>query len=175
MGIRTDTLNQFLYNSFKPVITYKNTLDTIDDLDEKKETYYDTHKQNTMDTIKDEDIIAVNETIYTAPVSLPKIGNLKYPILKKGQEIYGKDIHSLHSWLKCEVINVFNSNFALIKFDVYEKLMTTKLIAYLEPSPILFPVGTRVIAELNNTNSTTNNNFCAGFIGEPPKLLNKFR
>lgn len=107
----------------------------------------------------------LNHLLYNYPI---------YPTLNKGQVIYAKDINS-YSWLKCDVINVVNRHFALVKFNSEDKLMSTKSIAYFEPSPILFSVGTRVIAELNYTNSTTNNNFCAGFIGEPPTLLNKLR
>lgn len=126
--------------------------------------------------ITDKDIITLNDiTVCTIPADLPKEGPLEYPSLTVGQKMYAKKFTLLDPWYRCRVQAVINSDYMHIKFSTDEKLLTTKDVAYVTPSSVRFPVGSRVIANYSETSNRFLNNFYAGIIAEPPTLLNKFR
>lgn len=54
------------------------------------------------------------------------------------------------------------------------KQVTGKQMAYVSPSPIRFPVGTRVIAIFQD-NDWSKECYYSGVIAEPPKSMNKYR
>lgn len=52
------------------------------------------------------------------------------------------------------------------------KIVSGKQVAIAQPSPVIIPVSTRVVALFQDVNS---NNFYSGVIAEPPKSTNKYR
>jgi histone-lysine N-methyltransferase SETDB1 len=54
------------------------------------------------------------------------------------------------------------------------KQVTGKQVAYTTPSPVRFPVGTRVIAIFQD-NDWSKECYYSGVIAEPPKSMNKYR
>lgn len=126
--------------------------------------------------ITDKDIITLNDvTVCTIPADLPQDGPLEYPTFKVGQHMYGRKFSLLDPWYKCKIQAIINTDYLHIKFNTDEKLLTTKDVAYFTQSSARFPVGSRVIANYSETDNRILNNYYAGIIAEPPKILNKFR
>ena len=58
------------------------------------------------------------------------------------------------------------------KEDKQVKNLSGKYMAACTPSPVIIPVGTRVVAIFQDTFSS---NYYSGVIAEPPKITNKYR
>lgn len=124
-------------------------------------------------------LIAVNETICSVPVDLPKEGPMVYPTLRNGQAVYAMKTTLLEPWFKCIITGIFD-RYVQINFDGEVKLLRPSYIAYCPRNPVRFPVGSRVTAKYTNLNNDYYDGknidyFYAGVVAEPPSLLNKFR
>jgi len=161
-----------LKSNLKPVAACTATIIDIIDLEQNKTTRKNSNKQNEID--QNTDVIAVNRIVHRVPVNLPIKSRLTYPLLKNGQMIYA-EFNSLQPWLICKVKRTITKDFTLIMLQSVEKLLTTQLVAYFQPCPVQYYIGTRVIAKLKHMNSRIINDFHPGIIAEIPKLLNKFR
>lgn len=58
------------------------------------------------------------------------------------------------------------------KYNGAIKTISGNLLALAEPSTVVIPVRTRVVAIFHDVNSS---NYYSGIIAEPPKSTNKFR
>lgn len=132
------------------------------------------------------DIVAVEEVEVTAPkVNLPPIGTLQYPAVSVGDLVYVMKVSCFGVWVKGKVVEVCPrgpdgiGNYKVRTESSYRsqctKTVTGKQMAYSKPSAVRYPVGTRVIAVFQNTDSPGKEAFYVGLIAEPPKHLNKFR
>ncbi|VVC45391.1 Post-SET domain,Methyl-CpG DNA binding,Pre-SET domain,SET domain,DNA-binding domain [Cinara cedri] len=124
----------------------------------------------------DGDVITLNSVIVCdIPDDLPNEGPLEYPTLQIGQHMFAKKFSLLDPWYKSKIQAIINNDYLHMKFSSDEKLLTTKEVAYFDPSPVRFPIGARVLAKYSETENQILSNYYAGVIAEPPKLLNKFR
>jgi len=176
-----ETIRNSLYDSYKPILHNVGSVD-IDHLGnmkvkkrvkDKTNNTFNAKKED--DKLDKEDVIAINSTICAVPADLPKEGPLEYPLLCEGQTVYGMKLSLMQPWFKCKIKSVINNDYVHIKFESDEKLLTTKEIAYFVPSPVQFPVGTRIISKFTDIDTKVTDCFYAGVIAEPPKILNQFR
>jgi len=107
--------------------------------------------------------------------SLPKEGRLVYTNVVSGQVVFAMKLGMKDPWYRCKVKSVLPEGYILVTFQTGEKLLSSKEIAYTSVSPVIFPVGCRVIAKFTDSNSKCVNEFYAGIIAEPPKQVNNFR
>jgi histone-lysine N-methyltransferase SETDB1 len=130
-------------------------------------------KENKEDEI-DKDVIAINRTICAIPSDLPKEGTLEYPPLQIGQTVFATNLSTMLPWSEAILSTKENENLVNVYVDGKLNIIPIRSIAYVTPSPVQFPVGTRVLAKIDH-NFKKIDYFYAGIIAEPPKLLNKFR
>lgn len=173
-----DDFKNVLYEPHRPTITVLDPVD-IDELEKQKEEAKKTIIKpiiNQEEDTTDKDIITLNSTICFTPADLPKEGLLEYPPLRNGQIVYAMKDTLVQPWCKCKIKSVINNDYMHIKFDLEEKLLTTKQVAFSTQNPVRFPVGSRVIAKFSDPYSySIHDLFYAGVVAEPPKILNKFR
>jgi len=107
--------------------------------------------------------------------SLPKEGQLVYTNVVSGQVVFAMKLGMKDPWYRCKVKSVLPDGYIHVTFQTGEKLLEPKEIAYTSVSPVIFPVGCRVIAKFTDSNSKCVDEFYAGIIAEPPKKVNNFR
>lgn len=130
------------------------------------------------------DIVAVEE-VEVPQIKLPPIGSLKYPQVTIGDLVYVMKVSCFGVWVKGKVVEVGPrsaegvGSYKVRTESSYRaqgtKTVTGKQMAYSKPSAVRYPVGTRVIAVFQNTDSPGKEAYYVGLIAEPPKHLNKFR
>jgi len=187
------SLRNEIYDPYQPIITNLEPVD-INELEEnieKKQKVkmsreeinkfieeYKTpieSKRIKLDKSNKEDIITINSTVCVIPNGLPKEGHLVYTNIVSGQVVYAMKLSIKEPWYRCKVKTIVNEDYIHVTFQTGEKLLTTKEIAYTSLSPVRFPVGCRVIAKFTDPNSKRVDEFYAGIIAEPPKIVNNFR
>ncbi|XP_001952618.2 histone-lysine N-methyltransferase eggless [Acyrthosiphon pisum] len=145
-------------NSKKSDISDKDDIITIDRTESDKD-----------------DIITIDRTVCVVPANLPVEGPLEYPGVEAGQIVYAMKLTKNDPWYIAKIKNIVNEDYVHVMFYTGEKLVTTKQIAHHTLNSVRFPVGCRVIAKFTDPNSKYTDEFYAGLIAEPPKMLNNFR
>lgn len=182
MNENIKAMKKTLYDPYTPVVTNSGSVDLEDmenvcgmkSMKQKTNLEIEVEKVDNKDD-NVEDVIAITSAICQIPSDLPKEGPLEYPPVCEGQLVYAMKLTLLQPWLKCKIKSVINDDYVHIKFDSDEKLLMMKEIAYSTPSPVQFPVGSRIISKFKDVDSNVTDTFYAGVIAEPPKLLNQFR
>ncbi|XP_026812742.1 histone-lysine N-methyltransferase eggless-like [Rhopalosiphum maidis] len=189
-----NSLRNELYNPYQPIITSLDPVD-INDLEENIEEENEEDliipiedqlpieevitpkeaKRLRLDKSDKEDIITINRTVCPIPANLPMEGPLEYPPLESGQTVYAMKSTLIQPWYRCKIKTLINIDYVHVKFENDEKLVTTKEIAFCTLNPVRFPVGCRVIAKYTDPNYRHVDEFYAGVVAEPPKMLNEFR
>lgn len=178
-------LRDSVYEPYEPILVVEEIVD-LDELSNNNErecveqncnSNINHNEENTeTEEQMDRDIITVNSImVCDIPDDLPNEGPLEYPTLQIGQQMFGKKFTLLDPWYKSKIQAIINEDYLHMRFSSDEKLLTTKEIAYFDPSPVRFPIGSRVLAKLSKIDNQLLSNYYAGVIAEPPKLLNKFR
>jgi len=122
-----------------------------------------------------DDIITIDRTVCVVPANLPLEGVLEYPDVEGGQTVYAMKLTIKEPWYSGYIKNIVNQDYVHVIFELGEKLVTTKQIAYYTLNSVRFPVGCRVIAKFTDPNTKCIDEFYAGLIAEPPNMLNNFR
>jgi len=189
-----ELLRNKIYGPYEPIITNLEPVD-INELEENMEEEQEEvktpikemnvpieeieipkeSKRFKPDKSDKDDIITIDRTVCVVPANLPFEGPLEYPVVEVGQIIYAMKLSLKDPWYRGKVKNIVNEDFIHIVFQSGEKLVTTKQIAYSTLNSVRFPVGCRVIAKFTDPNSKRIDEFFAGIVAEPPKMLNNFR
>lgn len=175
-GIKSDKIKDYKTDKNKEEESITNKLHKVDKegkTDQDKQNIKVIAKENKEDET-DKDVITINRTVCAIPSDLPKEGTLEYLPLQKGQTVFVTNLSLLLPWFEGILSTRINETNLNVFFNGGVNLVPTKSIAYFTESPVQFPVGTRVIAKLDD-NLKKIDSFYAGIIAEPPKLLNKFR
>lgn len=122
-----------------------------------------------------DDIITIDRTVCVVPANLPLEGVLEYPDVEGGQTVYAMKLTIKEPWYSGYIKNIVNQDYVHVIFELGEKLVTTKQIAYYTLNSVRFPVGCRVIAKFTDPNTKCIDEFYAGLVAEPPNMLNNFR
>lgn len=159
------------------VITDKEEITNVEEITSIEDK---TDNENIIDKEDKEDVIAIKRTVCSIPPDLPKIGVSQYPPFREGQILLAKKFTLIEPWYRCKVKSVINEDYIHVTFINHDKLVTDKLVtkkevAYITQNHVQFEVGTRIIAKYTEPGSKVMDHFYAGVIGEPPKLINKFR
>jgi len=180
-------LRNEIYEPYEPIVTCLEPVDInellVDTEEEKEEVEKPIQEIKTPKVIKriklrrsdKEDVITINRTVCTLPANLPREGLLDYPSVEIGQVVYAMKLNNLQPWCRCKIRSIINHDYVHIRFDKDEKLLTTKEVAFITLNPVRFPVGCRIIAKYKDTDSKHAEEFYAGVVAEPPKMLNDFR
>lgn len=174
--IRADLYRPYTpkYEYLPPVdltlINFKRASDNINNKQYKKSKLDDKNEE------EDDKIVVMNGEIQPSPADLPEIGPQEYPPFEDGCSMYAMMTSIDKPWSKCTIKAKINPEHVHVLFQSDDKIVTTKELAYYDPNPVQFRVGYRVIAMSNKTASiNVSASFYAGVIGEPPKIINKFR
>lgn len=188
------SLRNEIYGPYEPIITNLEPLD-INELEENMEEEQEEVKMTQeelnklmeevktpreskrlkLDKSDKDDIITIDRTVCVVPANLPLEGNLEYPVVEGGQTIYAMKLTVKDPWYRGKVKNIVNEKYIHILFQTGEKLVKPNQIAYAKLNLVRFPVGCRVIAKFTDPNSKRVDEFYAGIVAEPPKMLNDFR
>ncbi|XP_025204088.1 histone-lysine N-methyltransferase eggless-like [Melanaphis sacchari] len=188
------SLRNEIYDPYQPIITSLDPVE-INDLEESTdEEYEDLEAPNNefqlpveelttakeakrikLDNSDKEDIISIRRTYCPIPSNIPMEGPLDYPPLENEQIVYAMKLTLMHPWYRCKIKTLINSDYVHVKFDSDEKLVTTKQVAFSTLNTVRFPVGCRIIAKYSDPYFRHVDEFYAGIIAEPPKMLNDFR
>ncbi|KFM70573.1 Histone-lysine N-methyltransferase SETDB1-B, partial [Stegodyphus mimosarum] len=121
---------------------------------------------------------------------LPPTGELKRRNVYAGSKVWAMKTTLLGVWVKATVLSVRSTQEPIIykvRFDNYKtlgpKVFNGKNLAYMTPSEVSVPVGTRIIAVCNLEMDTLSARYTdefkshlyAGIVAEPPKVTNRGR
>ncbi|KAL7299254.1 hypothetical protein TKK_0007844 [Trichogramma kaykai] len=111
-------------------------------------------------------------------MNLPPTGQLIKPVPEIDDYVFTMK-HPLFPWIKGKVQQISSKSPMQYKVKLLQKkyagqikTLSGKHMAYSKPSPVIIPVGTRVVAIFQDTYSS---NYYSGVIAEPPKSTNLFR
>ncbi|PSN51326.1 hypothetical protein C0J52_15725 [Blattella germanica] len=130
---------------------------------------------------RQEDVVAL-EQVQVTHKPLPPIGPITRPKPRLGDVMYVMKLSFYGVWSRAKLSsgNLSMYNVYKVKFESsYRKSnpvkqVTGKQMAYTTPSPVRFPVGTRVIAIFQD-NDWSKECYYSGVIAEPPKSMNQYR
>ncbi|XP_058793331.1 histone-lysine N-methyltransferase eggless isoform X2 [Phymastichus coffea] len=185
---KLDQLRASLYTEFKPTITMEEEL-IIDDTVSNTSNYplvatkkvtqvrapikqqpHDSQPEILQEVERDNRLIHV--------MDLPPSGLLIKPVPEIDDFVFTIK-HPLFPWVKGKVVSIISKNPMQYKVKLLQKkyagqvkTLSGKQMASNTPSPVIIPVGTRVVAIFQDLNSS---NYYSGVIAEPPKIVNKFR
>uniref|UniRef100_T1IYR1 Histone-lysine N-methyltransferase n=1 Tax=Strigamia maritima TaxID=126957 RepID=T1IYR1_STRMM len=128
------------------------------------------------------EIIPMGKVRVPAPV-LPPIGAVKRRELCVNMIVYAmRSVLSI--WYKAKIVEILDTPEGRqhrVRIEMKGRssqlamVLPAKHLAYVHPSEVILPVGTRIIAKYKDENWHQQDSMYAGIIAEPPKIMNKYR